>query len=84
MKAKELIERIQNGALGALMSGSGPSVFGIFENEIDQKNALFALQKEKITAFSCKSLGFQIFFKIFVDKLSFQIYNRKNISTMLC
>ena len=55
-RIKDLL--VKNGALGALMSGSGPSVFGIFENEIDQKNALFALQKEKITAFSCKSLGF--------------------------
>lgn len=47
---------LKNGALGALMSGSGPSVFGIFDNETDQKNAFFALQKEKIKAFLCNSL----------------------------
>ena len=54
LKIKDLL--LLNGALGALMSGSGPSVFGIFESESDQKRALLALQKEKIQAFSCKSL----------------------------
>lgn len=54
LKIKDLL--LSNGALGALMSGSGPSVFGVFENENDQKRALEALQKEKIQAFSCKSL----------------------------
>lgn len=44
------------GAIGTLMSGSGPSVFGIFPSEITQKNAFFALQSEKIQAFLCKSL----------------------------
>ena len=47
---------IQNGALGALMSGSGPSVFAIFETEFAQKNAFKALENEKIRAFLCKSL----------------------------
>jgi 4-diphosphocytidyl-2-C-methyl-D-erythritol kinase len=54
LKIKDLI--LENGALGALMSGSGPSVFGIFENENDQKRAFDALQKEKIQAFLCKTL----------------------------
>ena len=48
LKIKDLL--LSNGALGALMSGSGPSVFGVFENENDQKRALEALQKEKIQA----------------------------------
>ncbi len=47
---------IENGALGALMSGSGPSVFGIFPSESAQKNAYFALQSKKIQVFLCKSL----------------------------
>jgi len=34
---KELL--IQNGALGALMSGSGPTVFGIFEDELSALDA---------------------------------------------
>jgi len=34
---KELL--IQNGALGALMSGSGPTVFGIFEDELSAQDA---------------------------------------------
>lgn len=51
---KELL--LKNGAIGALMSGSGPSVFGIFETEDAQKNAFFALQREKIRVFLCKSL----------------------------
>lgn len=46
----------KNGALGALMSGSGPSVFGIFENENDQANAYKALKEAKIRAFLCKTI----------------------------
>ncbi len=47
---------IENGALGALMSGSGPSVFGIFDNEISQKNAFDALKNDGIKAFLCKTV----------------------------
>lgn len=47
---------ISNGALGALMSGSGPSVFGIFRNENDQKSAYFALKSKNISAFLCKTI----------------------------
>ena len=54
LKIKDLL--LENGALGALMSGSGPSVFGLFGNETDQKRAFDALQKEKIQAFLCKTL----------------------------
>ena len=54
----EKIKRIMmdNGALGTLMSGSGPSVFGIFDNEISQNNAYFALKNCSINAFLCKTL----------------------------
>ena len=47
---------LKNGALGALMSGSGPSVFGIFENENNSINAYKALKSQKIRAFLCKTL----------------------------
>ncbi len=47
---------IRHGAIGALMSGSGPSVFGIFESERTQKNAYFALKSDNISAFLCKTL----------------------------
>ena len=47
---------IQHGAIGALMSGSGPSVFGIFNNEESQKNAYNALKNDNISAFLCKTL----------------------------
>lgn len=47
---------LNNGALGALMSGSGPSVFGIFGNENDQINAYKALKEQKISAFLCKTI----------------------------
>lgn len=53
-KIKDML--FENGALGALMSGSGPSVFGIFETESEQRQAFEALEKAKIRVFLCKSL----------------------------
>ena len=47
---------IENGALGALMSGSGPSVFGIFESQELQLNAFKALKSKEIRAFLCKTV----------------------------
>ncbi len=47
---------IENGAIGALMSGSGPSVFGIFETEEAQNKAYNALKEANINAFLCKTL----------------------------
>ena len=47
---------LENSALGALMSGSGPSVFGIFKNENDQIKAYNALKDKNISAFLCKTL----------------------------
>lgn len=44
------------GAIGTLMSGSGPSVFGIFLDEISQKNALEELKNCSINAFLCKTI----------------------------
>ena len=45
------IKRImkENGAFGALMSGSGPSVFGMFDSEADSKRAYDALANSKLT-----------------------------------
>lgn len=53
-KIKDIL--LENGAIGALMSGSGPSVFGIFETEDAQNKAYNALQKANINAFLCKTL----------------------------
>jgi len=40
---KELINR---GALGTLMSGSGPTVFGVFENRLDAQRAVDFIEKK--------------------------------------
>lgn len=44
---------LENGAAGSLMSGSGPTVFGIFDNESDARKALKECKKLDSTAFSC-------------------------------
>ncbi len=43
---KELL--VANGALGSLMSGSGPTIFGIFRNEADAKRAECNLKEARI------------------------------------
>lgn len=43
-----------NGAILAMMSGSGPSVFGLFEDENDAQNALKELKKLGADAHICK------------------------------
>lgn len=45
---------LEHGALAAQMSGSGPSVFGIFENERDAERAALALKNENVRAYSCQ------------------------------
>lgn len=47
---------LQSGALAAQMSGSGPSVFGIFEDEQSASRAVEALQNEGVRAFVCKMI----------------------------
>lgn len=61
MPINENVQKIKsimlaNGAVGTLMSGSGPSVFGIFLDEISQNNALEALKNCSINAFLCKTV----------------------------
>lgn len=53
-KIKEKL--LENGAIGTLMSGSGPSVFGIFNNEKSQIKAFNALKNCSIRAFLCKTI----------------------------
>lgn len=43
---KDIME--ENGALKAMMSGSGPTVFGIFDNEEEMAEAAVALKKSKL------------------------------------
>jgi len=51
---KELMSA--NGAAGVLMSGSGPSVFGIFQSETDINSAERALSSLGIKSHICKSI----------------------------
>ena len=37
------------GALGAMMSGSGPTVFGLFENRVDAKKAQRRIRDKALT-----------------------------------
>ena len=47
---------INLGANGAIMSGSGSSVFGIFENSSKASNALEALKKDYTQVFLCRPI----------------------------
>ena len=51
-KIKQILE--QNGAVKAMMSGSGPSVFGIFTDEGTAADAAKALEVHGIQAFLAK------------------------------
>ena len=47
----------ENGAMGAMMSGSGPSVFGVFELQSDAEKTCDILQKMGYKAFVCHPCG---------------------------
>ena len=51
----EAIKRVmrENGAMQAMMSGSGPAVFGVFEAQTDAEQACFVLQEQGYKAFVC-------------------------------
>lgn len=48
---------LESGATAALMSGSGASVFGIFENETTRQAALDGLQETDWQLFSCETVS---------------------------
>lgn len=48
---------IKNGAIGALMSGSGPTVFGIFEDEKLAKASADSFYKQYKEVYICKTLN---------------------------
>jgi 4-diphosphocytidyl-2-C-methyl-D-erythritol kinase len=50
---KELLEL---GAISSMMSGSGPSVFGIFENKTDAENAAARLLEKGYRAYSAQTV----------------------------
>ena len=55
--AKLLKEKmIELGALSSLMSGSGPSVFGIFKDEETAKKACLELRQQNVDAFYSTSV----------------------------
>ncbi len=47
---------LKNGAMGAMMSGSGPSVFAIFETESEAQKAAEALKKEGYRPYLCRPI----------------------------
>lgn len=47
-KLKEMM--LENGAMGSLMSGSGPTVFGIFNDIEKAKNAAFHIRKSRLAS----------------------------------
>ena len=55
----DAIKRIlrENGAMQAMMSGSGPSVFGVFETQNEAEQACFVLQEKGYKAFVCHPSG---------------------------
>ena len=56
--AKEIREiLVDAGAVGAMMSGSGPSVFGIFRGEIEAGEAQKALEKRGYRAYVCRPIS---------------------------
>ena len=48
---------IKNGAINALMSGSGPTVFGIFEDEKLAKKSADSFYKQYREVYLCKTLN---------------------------
>lgn len=48
---------LRKGALGAMMSGSGPSVFGIFETEAGARGAMLALMERGYRPYLCHPVG---------------------------
>ena len=48
---------LDKGALGAVMTGSGPAVFGLFDNEVYAKNAYEQLKTNFIECFFSKTAG---------------------------
>ncbi|MBQ5901261.1 MAG: hypothetical protein IIW86_05320, partial [Clostridia bacterium] len=51
------------GAVGACLSGSGPSVFGIFENTEKAMRAAKALENKYKNVFACETENFGIKFE---------------------
>lgn len=47
----------ENGAMRAMMSGSGPAVFGVFEEQSEAEKACTALQELGLKAFVCQPRG---------------------------
>ncbi|MBE6546770.1 MAG: 4-(cytidine 5'-diphospho)-2-C-methyl-D-erythritol kinase [Ruminococcaceae bacterium] len=47
---------LENGAVGAMMSGSGPSVFGLFDSECAAENAAEALRQKGYRPYLCRPI----------------------------
>ena len=57
-EVKEIIKLLYlSGADGACMSGSGPSVFGLFENEVSAQAAVTSLKRQYKRVYLCKPVN---------------------------
>jgi 4-diphosphocytidyl-2-C-methyl-D-erythritol kinase len=48
---------LESGALGTMMSGSGPSVFGVFDDPEKAEAARSAIEATGLKAFVCKPVS---------------------------
>ena len=60
-RQKRFVTEIKNiligeGALGACMSGTGPTVFGLFERQEDAERAMRKLKEQNRDTFLCKTV----------------------------
>lgn len=51
---------MDNGAIGSMMSGSGPTVFGIFDSPVAAKQAMKAVRAAKLTKQSCLTTPYNV------------------------
>lgn len=51
---------MDNGAIGSMMSGSGPTVFGIFDSPAAAKQAMKAVRAAKLTKQSCLTTPYNV------------------------
>ena len=51
---------MDNGAIGSMMSGSGPTVFGIFDSPVAAKQAMKAVRAAKLAKQICLTTPYNV------------------------
>ena len=51
---------MDNGAIGSMMSGSGPTVFGIFDSPVAAKQAVKAVRAAKLAKQICLTTPYNV------------------------